>query len=218
MTPPEVSDGQSNASRVSILARIVPAFSYALPAIGAALSAILFIGVMGAMRNAESAGIAAVAGGMSKADLTTLITLYLAIVVGFAGIVVAVIRTQVMTTTASPSGWFYLIAAVLGFVPVARLWQAESLLIEVLTSRGPGVVTVASRIDLLLTLTPIAATVSVLTLLAASVLPLPSAFRAKRNYAPLLVLVLMELALIGMAVAFQIRISWFHQVMLTERL
>jgi hypothetical protein len=217
MRPPEGSDGQSNPSRVSILARLIPAFSYALPTIGAALSAVLFMGVMRAMRNAESAGIAAVAGGMSEADLAILIALYLAVVVGFAGIVVAVIRTQVTTTTVSPSGWFHLIASVLGFVPVALLWQAESLLIEVLSPRG-GVVTVASRIDLLLTLTPIAATVSVLTLLAASVLPLPSGFGAKRNYASLLILVLMELALVGMAVAFQIRTSWFYRVRFTERL
>jgi hypothetical protein len=218
MTSPGASDRKLNPSRVSILARLIPAFSYALPAIGAALSAILFMGVMRAMRNAESAGIAAVAGGMSEADLAILIALYLAVVAGFAGVVVAVIRTQVTTTTASPSGWFYLIAGVLGFVPVALLWHAESLLLQVLSPQGPGVVTVAARINLLLTLTPVAATVSVLTLLAASVLPLPSVFRAKRNYAPLLVLALMELALIGMAVAFQIRTSWFHRVMLTERL
>jgi hypothetical protein len=53
MRPPEGSDGQSNPSRVSILARLIPAFSYALPTIGAALSAVLFMGVMRAMRNAE---------------------------------------------------------------------------------------------------------------------------------------------------------------------
>src|SRR2546426_11796579 len=100
MTPtPEVDTGQSIPSRVSILARIVPALSYAIPMFGAALSSVLFMGVMRAMRMAESAGIAAVAGGMAEADFFVLVALYLAIFVGVIGIVVMVIRSLMTTTT-----------------------------------------------------------------------------------------------------------------------
>jgi hypothetical protein len=35
---------------------------------------------------------------------------------------------------------------------------------------------------------------------------------------PTIVLVLLELALIGMAVAFQVRTSWFHQVKFAGRI
>lgn len=58
---------QPAPTRVSIIARIVPAFSYALPALGAAVSALLLLSVLNAMRNAEAAGIGAVAGGISEA-------------------------------------------------------------------------------------------------------------------------------------------------------
>jgi hypothetical protein len=89
MTPtPQVSDAQATPSRVSILARLVPAFSYAIPMLGAALSALSLLGVIRAARNAEAAGIAAVAEGMAEANLAVVVALYLAIFVGFMGIVV----------------------------------------------------------------------------------------------------------------------------------
>src|ERR1044072_2536071 len=92
-------------SRVSILARIGPALSYALPALGAAGSAYLFIMVMRAMREAEAAGIGAVSRGLSGANLLIVIALYLAIVVGVIGIVIRFARMFMTTTTASPSAW-----------------------------------------------------------------------------------------------------------------
>jgi len=47
--------------------------------------------------------------------------------------------------------------------------------------------------------------------------PLPAAFRAKRSYDPLIVLVLMEMALIGMEVLFQLHNSWLYEVRQIER-
>lgn len=218
MTPTaQLSNAQTAPSRISILARLVPVFSYAIPMLGAALSAFLLMGVMEAMRNAESAGIAAVAGGMAEADLAITIALYLGVFVGFIGIVVMVIRSFLSTTTASPSAWFFLVAGGLGFVPMVLLWEAESLLIQAISPgyRG-GIALVASTIQLCLTMTLITAPTFALILLVASLVPLPSVLRAKGNYAPLVVLVLMEVLLIGMAVAFQVRTSWFHQVGITE--
>jgi hypothetical protein len=58
----------------------------------------------------------------------------------------------------------------------------------------------------------------ILILLVASVIPLPSLLRARRNWELLLVLVSMEFVLIGMAVAFQVRTSWLNQVKFAERI
>lgn len=218
MTPtPKETNAQSASSRVSILARIVPSFSYALPAMGAALSALLFINVMQAMRNAESAGIAAVAGGMSEANVAILITLYLAVILGFCGVVISLVRAFSATTTASPSGWFFLIIGILGLAPMLTLWQAESLLLEVITRQaGPGIVAVASQISVCLMLTILFGAIGCLILLVASVVPLPAALRAKRKWAPLIILVIMELTVIGMTVIYHLRTYWFYQAKINE--
>jgi hypothetical protein len=218
MTPtPEATNAQAVPNRVSILARLAPSLSYALPALGAALSALLFINVMQAMRNAESAGIAAVAGGMSEANLAVVLTLYLAIFVGFIGIIVGLVRAFTTTTTASPAGWFFLIVGLFGLAPMLTLWQAESLLVGVLTSRsGPGIVAVASQISMFLMLTIVLAAVACLVLLVASVVPLPALMRANGKWTPLIFLVVMELAVIGMTILYHLRTYWFYQAKMNE--
>ena len=214
MTTPE----PEAPTRVSILARLIPALSYTLPALGAAVSALLFIGVMQAMRNAESAGIAAVAAGMTEANVAVVIALYLAVFVGLIGVIIGLVRTFSTTTTSSPSGWFFLVAGIIGFAPMLALWRAESLLLDVLTLRsGPGVVSVANQISMCLMLTIGIAAVGILILLVASVIPLPAVLRAKQKWAPLIFLVIMELALIGMTIAYHVRTSWFYQARFSER-
>jgi len=186
--------------------------------LGAWLSSLLIVRAFQGMRYAETAGIGAVTAGMAEANPPILIGLYFAIFVGVIAIVVIVVRCFMSTTTASPSGWFFLVGGGLGFIPLVLLWKAESLLIQAISPgfRG-GIVEVASTIQLCLTLTPITAAAIALILLVVSLVPLPSVLKAKRNYAPLAVLVLMEMLLIGMAVAFQVRTSWLQQVAITER-
>jgi hypothetical protein len=214
MTPTE----QVVPTRVSILARLVPAFSYGLPAFGAALSAWLFIGVMQAIHRAESAGIAAIAGGMSEANLAVVITLYLAIFIGLVGVIMGLVRAFSNVTTASPAGWFYLVAGIIGLAPMLTLWEAESLLIEVLLGRTEtGVGAVASQITMCLMLTIGFAIIGCLILLAASVVPLPGFLRAKRKWSPAVFLLIMELALIAMTVAYHMRTYWLYQARLNER-
>jgi hypothetical protein len=199
-------------SRVSILARIIPALSYALAALGASLSAFLFIGVMRAMRNAESAGIAAIAAGISEANIAILVSLYLAIVVGLVGIVIGVVRMFSKTTTASPSGWFFLITGVFGFVPMFSLWQAQSLLLEVIFAARPGgVVAVAHQIAFLLVLSMCLGAVAILILLVSSVVPLPGILRAERKWAPVVMLVIMEAVVIAMTIGYHLRTAWLYQ-------
>jgi hypothetical protein len=217
MTPTAQLNNNHPTSRVSILARLVPAFSYAIPMLGAALSALFLLGVMRAMRYAEAVGIAAVAGGMAEANLAVVLALYLAIFVGFIGIVVMVIRSFMSTTTASPAAWFFLITGIISLIPLLLLWEAQSLLVAAISPGGGGIVHFVSNIRLCLSLTLVASAVVVVILLIASLVPLPKVLTSKRNWAPLIVLVLMELALIGMAVAFQVRTSWLHQVKEMER-
>jgi len=214
---PAIPDGQTPASRVSILARVVPAFSYITPMLGAAMSAFMFFGLLRAMRYAEAAGVSAVAGGIQEANFPVIISLYFAVTVGFIGILVFVIRMLSSPTTASPSAWFFLVVGGLSFIPAALFWKGESILTETIAGRG-NVALAASSIYWCLTLTIIATAAFSLISLIASLIPLPHTLRTKRNYAPLIGLVLMELALIGMAIGFQLHNSWLYQVRIRESL
>ena len=205
---------QPTPARVSILARIVPAFSYGLPALGAAISAILFFQVMRAMRYAEAAGIAAVSGGLAESNLAILVTLYASIFVGLVGVGIGIARMFSTTRTASPSGWFFIITSVLGFLPMLALWRAQSLIIDIIFGRSPvagGVSAVAAQITVLLQITIVAAAFSGIILLLASVVPLPAMLRAERKWPPALVPLLAQIAIIAMTVAYQWRTSWLYE-------
>ena len=208
MTPEE----QSAPTRVSIIARIVPALSYALPALGAAVSAMRLLGVLRAMRNAEGAGIGAVAGGVSEANFAILATLYLAIFVGGAGVVIGLVRLFTATVTASPSAWYYLIGGILGLLPMFALWYAQSLLLDAIFPRstGAGVSEVAGQITLFSIVAIVLGGVSILILLVSSFAPLPAILRGKRKWAPLISLLVMESAIIAMTVVYHLRTAWLY--------
>ena len=203
--------------RVSVLGRLVPAFSYAVTAPACIVSALLLFGVMRAMRMAEMAGISAVAGGMAEANLPISITLYFATAVGMIGIIVAVIRLFTTNTTASPSAWFFLIAGCIGLAPLLLLWQGETVFIQAISPGSAGVARAAASIQLWLTLTIVFALIADSILLIGSLVPLPAVMRTRRAYAAFLILVLMEFDLIAMAVASQMRTSWLQQVRFTGR-
>jgi hypothetical protein len=203
---------QPTPTRVSIIARLVPAFSYALPALGAAVSAMLLLSVLRAMRNAEGAGIGAVAAGISEANVAILVTLYLAIFVGAAGVVIGLVRLFTTTTTASPSAWYYLIAGILGLMPMFALWYAQSLLLNAIFPRssGAGVSEVAGQITLFSTVAIVLGGLSILVLLVSAFVPLPAILRGKRKWAPLITLLLMETAIIAMTVVYHLRTAWLY--------
>ena len=214
MTPTE----QMVPTRVSIIARLIPLCSYWLPAFGAAVSAYLFIRVFQAMKNAENAGIAAVGGGMSEANVAIIATLYVAILCGLAGVIIGLVRAFSRTSTASPAGWFYLLMGIIGFLPVLTLWQAESLLIEALVGHHQeGIASVANQITVCLMLTLALAVIGAVILLVASLVPLPQFMRAKLKWSPAVFLVVMELALILITVAYHMRTYWFYQLKMNER-
>ena len=205
------TEENSSRSRVSFLARLIPVMSYIIPAIGAALTTFLIIRAMQAVSVAGSSGLSAVAGGISEASLPVLIALYIAIICGVAGIIFAAVRLKMPTKTVSPPPWFILISGVLCLVPVALLWEAESVLIEaIIAPSSRGIAQAAYTIRLLLIMTPIAASISVLLSLTGAVWPVSS--RSRPKWGPVVALVIIELALVFAAFAFQDRISWLHQV------
>jgi hypothetical protein len=211
MTPEEQI--QPTPPHVSIIARIVPALSYALPALGAGVSAMLLLNVLRAMRNAEAAGIASVAAGLSEANIAILVTLYLAIFIGGAGVVIGLVRLFTTTVTASPSAWYYLITGVLGLLPMFALWFAQSLLLDAIFSRtGAGVSEVAGQITLFSIVAMVLGVVSILILLASSFVPLPAVLRAKRKWAPLIMLLVMETAIIAMTAVYHLRTAWLYGI------
>jgi len=213
---PDYPGQQTAPTRVSIVARLVPALSYAIPMLGAAMGALMVFNLLRAMRSAEAAGVSAVAGGLAEANLPIIIAIYFGIVVGFVGLIVGIVRTAISVRTASPAAWFFLLIGVLSFIPTALFWEAQSILTNTIASRG-NVSLVATSINLCLTLTLISTAVLGLLFLVATIVPLPASFRTKRSYGPLIVLVLMEMALIGMTVLFQLHNSWLYEARQTER-
>ncbi|HZI46554.1 MAG TPA: hypothetical protein VFD75_02090 [Pyrinomonadaceae bacterium] len=194
---------------MSVLARFAPALSYALPALGAAISALKLINVFRGMRNAETAGIAAVSAGMREANFPIVVTLYLGVILGFAGIIIGLVRMFTTTTTGTPSTWYFLITGIVGLLPVLALWEAQSLLVGVIFGRpAAGAVEVARQVSLLSMATMIAGAFGILILLVSAFVPLPRILYAKRKWAPLVMLLVMETALVAMTVLYHLRSAW----------
>ncbi len=202
-------------TRVSILARILPAIAWCMVMLGAAFSARLVSGVLEGMRDAESAGIAAVASGIAQANLAILISLCVAVFLATISLLVAVIRIFTPTKTASPSVIFYIVMGVLAVIPLGLAWEADSLLIGTLASRG-NISVIAPNIQTCVLLTTITAALFSLILIAGSFVPLPSFFRARLKWTPMVMLVLMEIILIALAIGFQVHMSWLRQVWARE--
>jgi hypothetical protein len=209
-------DKNAGLLRVAVVPRLVPAFSFGLAVAGAGVSAFLVRQAFLAMSNAETAGIGAVCGAMKEANLPVLVALGLAILFGAAGLLILVIRMFVETKTASPSAWFVILAGVLGLLPVALFWWAESLVIGALYPGSGGIIEAANTLTLLLPTIMIAAPFILLLLLAISVWPVRSL--AKPKWGPLVIGLIIELALIAMVVAFAMRTSWLFDVSQAERL
>ena len=209
MTPGSQIGSENPRVRISLIARLVPVFSFSIPMFGAALCAVALMRVLEAMRNAEAAGVAAVAGGMAEANLAITITLFCGAIVGFAGIVVMAIRAFTTTMTASPSTFFFLISGMLAALPLVFLCEAQSVFLNGV--RGGNISLVASSLLLFLKLTIISTAIFTPMLLVASLIPLPSFLHARHKWAPLALLILIEFAMIGTGVIFQMRTSWLYR-------
>ena len=195
--------------KVSVTARLIAALSYTIPAIGGALSSILLMRVLRALRNNESAGINAIMTGMKEAAFPSTVALYLAAICGIAVIVVLVVRMTTETETASPPSWFFLIGGILWLLPVGLFWKAELLILEVLSPGSSigagGLASVGADVSRLLMLSVIAAPVVFIILIVASVLPLSS--QSKSKWSSLIAATVIEIVLIATAIAIPFLIN-----------
>ena len=203
--------GNQPSLKVSILARLISTLSYTIPAIGGALSSIFLMNAMRALRENETAGVTAVMRGLAEATIPVLGSLYLGVFCGIAVIAVLVGRMIVQTKTASPPSWFFVISGILFLVPAGLFCEAESLIIEVLinprSSTGLGII--ASNMSFLLILSMVAAPVVFILLAVLSVLPLSS--RTRPKWGPLIIATAIEILLIAVAIAFQMRLLWLYK-------
>jgi len=150
-----------------------------------------------------------VSAGIAEANLPIVVTLYLAVVLGLAGIIVGIIWIFVTTKSTTPSAWFFLITGFFGLAPMLLLWEAQSLLLAVIFGHATdGVAEVASQVSVLSVTTIGFGLVSILILLVMAFVPLPRFLRAKRKWAPVLVLLLFEIALIAMTALYHLRTEW----------
>ena len=201
------------STRVAVIPRLIVVLSYSMAALGASLSAFALFRVLRAMRDAETAGIAAVAGGIAETNVPVLVGLYFAIGGGFIAIITAAVRTVVETTTASPPAWFYFISA-LAFLSVGLLWITQSIFLSALYPGSAGISHVAPTIEILVTTTTIVGPLFAFLLFVVSVLTVKS--KSQRQWPALLVLVMIQLVLIAGAIAFQMRTLWLWRVVEAE--
>jgi hypothetical protein len=200
--------------KVSISARLIAAFAYLIPAIGGALSSLYLMDVMRALRNAESAGIGAVMAGLTESTVPALASLYLAAFCGFIVIIVLIIRMIMQTKTASPASWFFVLCGFFLLVPAGLFFEAESMIIEVLTAPvdSIGIAGVASNVSLFLILSVASALFVFVILLVMSVIPFSTS--SKPRWSPLITAILIEILIIIAAVAFQLRFLWLYNAAL----
>lgn len=207
-----MNDGTAlTISKVSVSARLIPALIYTIPAIGAALSAFLFINVLGALKSSESAGFTAIMRGLAESSYPMLGSLYLQIILGIAIIAILIIRMTMQTKTASPSSWFFIVSGILCLIPLVLLAEAQSMIIEVLISprNSSGIALIASTISSLLMLTIAAAPIIFVILSAISLIPFSTKKRPK--WSPLITAILVESLFIIAAIAFTMRLLWLNQ-------
>lgn len=215
MDPSFHSTGANSTSpRIAVIPRLIATLSYSLAALGASLSGFLLFRVLRAMRDAETAGISAVTGGIAEASVPVLVGLSLAVAGGFIAVITAAVRLVVPTSTVSPPAWFSLITAALSSLSVGVLWLTESIFIQALYPGSSGISYVASQIQGLLTLTIIAGPLATLLLLVFSVWPKSS--KSQSKLPGILALVIIQILLIATTIAFQMRTSWLWRVMEAE--
>lgn len=197
---------QPDKVRVSIFERIVPFAAFGLAALAGGVGAYLILSLMNALSAAESAGTAAISGGLAEYTMYPLVLLYLAAAVGVVGICVAVGRMGFAEQTASPSGISYIVLGGLSLVPIGLVWYAGTIIIRVTTGTYRGEAMLAGNVVSELTVAAmVIAPIVLVVLLAWSLIPFKA--RPGRRYLPLIALVLMQIVLFVVAAMFQLRVA-----------
>jgi hypothetical protein len=206
-----INDGaQQPVSKVSVLARLIPAVVYLIPAFGATLSAFLMMKMMRALEENETAGIEVVLAVLAESIYPVLGSLYLQIFLGIAIFAVLIARMVMQTKTASPAGWFFILSGILCLIPIVVLAEAQSMIIEALIiPTSADISAIGSTVALLLILTMAALPIIFIILLALSVIPFST--KKRPRWSPLIAAVFVEILIITAAVFFQLRLLWLFQ-------
>jgi hypothetical protein len=210
-----ILDEDLNSIRVAVFPRLVVLLACLVPLAGAIVSSFSIRDVLLAMREAEAAGISAVTGGLSEANIPAVFSLFLAVVLGFAAIAVIVIRLFVSTTTASPPAWSILLSGVLALLPMLLAWKAESLLLQSFTEPVHGVSIAAPTILLLLKTALYSAPICMILLVLIAVYPFST--RRKGKWSALILIVMLVATFFGFGIALQSRTWWLYEVSKRER-
>ncbi|MEO6333818.1 MAG: TonB family protein [Pyrinomonadaceae bacterium] len=183
--------------RVSIFERLVPSFAFAIAAISGAIGSAMLFRLLSALRQAESAGLAALFGGVAEIEFTVGVVLAGAAVLCGIGILVSIVRLFTMNTTASPPGLLFLMTGLLSLLPPFALHYVLHLMKEVVRSPEPvpgGIASVANTVTTVGWFSIGSAVVIALVLLAFSFIPFSS--RAGRKSSPLVCLMVVEILII----------------------
>jgi hypothetical protein len=197
--------------RVSIFERIVPFAAMALAAIGGAVGGYLIIFMMNILKTNENAGIGAVSGALAEYTTYQLIFFYASSLIGLIAVAVAVGRLMIESKTSSPSGLSYLALVILALLPVGLVWHAGGLIISVLNGTSQyniGMIgaSIADYSWVSVIITPII----IFVLLAWSLIP----FKAVpgRRFGPLIAVVIVEIMLVTVTIAFQLRVFELYRI------
>lgn len=204
---------EQSKSKVSISARLIPALIYLIPIIGAALSAFLQLSMIQRWVATENVIAEAVFEVFAESIYPVLGSLYLQIILGIAVLVILIVRMVMETKTASPSSWFFVISGILCLIPLITLFESQSMVIEVLIDQNAaGVEAVGSIVSILLIFIMAALPITFFILIALSLIPFTT--KKRPRWSPLITFILMEIPIIAVTVAFQLRFLWLYKATL----
>jgi len=191
----------TNRARVSIAERLVPSLSYAMAAVSGAAGGLFILQLLDLLSKAETAGMSAFLRGTSEIELAVGIMLGISAGLGACGILISVIRMFTTNTTASPPGVMYLVLGLLSLVPPFAVHYAlHTLEHSVTTQVEGGISSVAGFATNLSYFAAVFTVVMLVALLAFSFIPITS--RAGRKFSSLLFLIVVEIAVLGLAAVF----------------
>jgi hypothetical protein len=195
----------SKKVRVSIFERIVPFAAFGLAALAGGIGSYMIVYMFRTLAAAENAGKSAVSGGLAEMTLVPLILIYAGCALGVLGICIAIGRMVITTNTSSPSGFSYIVLGLLSLLPLAIVWRVGTITIDIVigTSTNDAGLAGASIAEMCIA-AMVSTPIILLLLLAWSLIP----FRARpgRRFGPLIALVVTEIALVTVAVMYQLRL------------
>jgi len=126
------------SSQVSILERVIPAASFGLASIGGIVGAVLTISMFTQLREAENAGMEAIAGAMATVNFLMLGLLGLSLLIGIGALITNIVRMSSDQPRSSPPGFTYLIAGIPNLISPMLVAWSWSVIVEVMLGRSTG--------------------------------------------------------------------------------